>query len=96
MRDIRSTFGLTRAVLRPSFREDVTDSVAIDPAIKCILGEIVARLADAARIAKTADICDDSGSVTEGITISMEIDQMLYEVGRLHDAASLLSRLSRE
>jgi hypothetical protein len=72
------------------------DPVVIDPAIKCILSEIAARLADAARIAKAADICAASGSVTEGITISMEIDQMLYEAGRLHDAASLLSRLSRE
>ena len=72
------------------------DRAAIDPAIKCILSEIAIRLADAARIAKAADICAASGSVTEGITSSMEIDQMLYEAGRLHDAASLMSRLSRE
>ena len=72
------------------------DRAIIEPAIKCILSEIAARLAEAARIAKTTDACAASGSVTEGITVSMEIDQTLYEVGRLHDAASLMSRLSRE
>jgi hypothetical protein len=68
----------------------------IDPAIRIILSEIAARLADAARVAKAADIGAASGSITEGITLSMEIDQMLYEAGRFHDAASLLSRLSRD
>ena len=72
------------------------ERAAIEPAIKCILSEIAVRLADAARIAKAADACAASGSITEGVTVSMDIDQTLYEVGRLHDAASLLSRLSRE
>jgi hypothetical protein len=34
--------------------------------------------------------------VTEGVTVSMEIEQLIYEAGRLHDAASLLNRLSQE
>jgi hypothetical protein len=30
------------------------------------------------------------------VTVSMEIEQLIYEAGRLQDAASLLDRLSRE
>jgi hypothetical protein len=29
-------------------------------------------------------------------TISMDIEQIIYEAGRLQDAASLINRLSRE
>jgi len=29
-------------------------------------------------------------------TISMDIEQLIYEAGRLHDAASLLNRLSQD
>ena len=36
------------------------------------------------------------GSVVEGVTVSMDIEQLIYEVGRLQDAASLLNRLSRQ
>jgi hypothetical protein len=37
-----------------------------------------------------------AGSVAEGVTVSMDIEQPVYEAGRLQDAASLLNRLSRE
>jgi hypothetical protein len=72
------------------------DRAALEPAIICILSEVAERLADAARIAKAADACAIAGSVSEGVTVSMEIEQILYEAGRLQDAASLLNRLSRE
>lgn len=72
------------------------DRATIEPAIKSILSEIAERLANAARIAKAADACAVAGSVSEGVTVSMEIEQILYEAGRLQDAASLLNRLSRE
>lgn len=29
------------------------------------------------------------------MTISMDIEQLIYEAGRLHDAASLMNRLSQ-
>jgi hypothetical protein len=35
-------------------------------------------------------------SVAEGVTVSMDIEQLIYEPGRLQDAASLLNRLPRE
>jgi hypothetical protein len=49
-----------------------------------------------ARIAKAAEACALAGSVAEGVTVSMDIEQLIYEAGRLQDAASLLKRLSRE
>ena len=72
------------------------DRITIEPAIKIILGHISAKLGEAARIARAADACAVSGAVAEGVSLSMEIEQLIYEAGRLHDAASLLNRLSGE
>jgi hypothetical protein len=72
------------------------DHATIEPAIRILLTEIQSRLAEAARIAKGAEACALAGSVAEGVTVSMDIEQLIYEAGRLHDAASLLNRLSRE
>jgi hypothetical protein len=72
------------------------DHATIEPALKLLLGEIHSRLHEAARIAKAAEACALAGSVAEGVLVSMDIEQILYEAGRLQDAASLLNRLSRE
>jgi hypothetical protein len=72
------------------------DRIAIEPAIKIILNQIRATLDEAARIAKAADACASTGAVAEGVAVSMDIEQLIYEAGRLQDAASLLNRLSSE
>ena len=72
------------------------DRPTIEPAIKILLGEIHSKLSEAARIAKAAEACADAGSISEGVTISMDIEQLIYEAGRLQDAVSLLNRLGRE
>jgi hypothetical protein len=72
------------------------DRATIESAIKILLTEIHSKLGEAARIAKAAEACALAGSVAEGVAVSMEIEQLIYEAGRLGDAASLLSRLSRE
>jgi hypothetical protein len=72
------------------------DRAASDLAIKSCLTEIHARLSEATRIAKAAEACALAGSIAEGVTVSMDIEQLIYEAGRLHDAASLLNRLSQE
>jgi len=61
-----------------------------------LLTEIHSKLNEAARIAKAAEACALAGSVAEGVTVSMDIEQLIYEAGRPQDAASLLNRLSRE
>ena len=72
------------------------DRATIEPAIRIVLTEIRSKLNEAVRIAKAAEACALAGSVAEGVTVSMDIEQLIYEAGRLRDAASLLSRLSRE
>jgi hypothetical protein len=71
------------------------DSAVIDEAIKACLTEIHSRLSEAARIARAAEACASAGSVSEAVTVSMDIEQLIYEAGRLQDAASLLNRLSQ-
>ena len=71
------------------------DRTTIEPAIKIVLAEIHSKLDEAVRIAKAAEACALAGSIAEGVTVSMDIEQLIYEAGRLQDAASLLNRLSR-
>ena len=41
------------------------------------------------RIAKAAEACALAGSIAEGATVSMDIEQIISEAERLQDAASL-------
>jgi hypothetical protein len=68
----------------------------IEPAIQSIISEIRLKLDEAARIARASEACVLAGSIAEGVTVSMEIEQLIYEAGRLHDAACLLNRLFQE
>jgi hypothetical protein len=72
------------------------DRAIAEKAVTMILAEIHSRLDEAARIAKAAEACALAGSVAEAVSVSMDIEQIIYEAGRLQDAASLLNRLSRE
>jgi hypothetical protein len=72
------------------------DRAIAEKTISIILTEIHLRLDEAVRIAKAAEACALAGSIAEGVTVSMDIEQIIYETGRLQDAASLLNRLSRE
>jgi hypothetical protein len=72
------------------------DRATIEPAITIMLTEISSKLNEAARIAKAAQACALAGSVAEGVAVSMEIEQLIYEAGRLQDAVSLLHRLSSQ
>jgi hypothetical protein len=72
------------------------ERASLEPAIKLIIVEIHARLSEAARIAKAAEACVQSGAIGEGVEISMDFEQLIYEAGRLQDAASLLNRLATD
>ena len=72
------------------------ERASIESAIKLIIAEIHTRLNEAARIAKAAEVCVQNGAIGEGVEVSMDIEQLIYEAGRLQDAASLLNRLNRE
>jgi hypothetical protein len=68
----------------------------LEPAIKLIIAEIHSKLGEATRIAKAAEACVQNGAIAEGVTVSMDIEQLIYEAGRLQDAASLLNRLATD
>lgn len=72
------------------------DRAIAETTITIILTEIHLRLDEAARIAKADEACALAGSITEGVTVSMDIEQIIYETGRLQDAASLLKPPHRE
>jgi hypothetical protein len=72
------------------------ERASIEPTIKLILAEINTKLDEAARIAKAAKACAESGAIAEGVEVSMDIEQLVYEAGRLQDAALLLNRMRRE
>ena len=72
------------------------DHATIEPAIRIILTEIHSKLNEAARVAKAAEACALAGSIAKGVAVLMDIEQLIYEAGRLQDAASLLNRLSRD
>ena len=63
-----------------------------DAIIAC-LTEIHGRLSEATQIAKAAEACALAGSISEAVTVSMDIEQLIYEAGRLQDAVSLLNRI---
>ena len=64
-----------------------------DALVAC-LDEMHARLSEATQIAKAAQACAQAGSLSEAVAISMDIEHLISEAGRLHDAASLLNRLA--
>jgi hypothetical protein len=73
-------------------KEDHMDRASLEPAIKLIIDEIHLKLDAATQI---TEVCAIASSLDEGIGVSMDIEQLIYEAGRLHDAASLLNRMRR-
>jgi hypothetical protein len=70
------------------------DRATIEQAIALLLAEIHSKLDEAARIAKAAEACALAGSAGEGVSVSMDIEQLIYEADHLHGAVSLLNRLA--
>ena len=68
---------------------------ALNEAIRVCLGAICSKLDEATRLARAAEACILAGSVAEGVEVSMDIEQLIYEAGRLHDAVSLMHRMTR-
>jgi hypothetical protein len=49
----------------------------------------------AASIAKAAQACADAGNTKQGIAIALDVEQLVYEVNTLLNAASLINRISK-
>ncbi len=67
----------------------------IETTLKVFLSEIRSRLDEAASIARAAEACADAGNIPKGIKIALDVEQLLYEVNTLLNAASLMHRLGK-
>lgn len=72
------------------------NTATMHEAIKVCLKQITTNLAEASRLAQAAEACASAGSVAEGVEVSMDIEQLLYEASRLHDAVCLMNRIARD
>jgi len=70
------------------------DNTVAQQAIGAMLAAIHIRLEDATRIARAAIACAQAGSVNQGVTLALDIEQPIHEAGRLLDAVSFLNRFS--
>jgi hypothetical protein len=53
------------------------------------------RLDEAASIARAAQACADAGNIEKGVEIALDVEQLVYEVETLLNAASLINRISK-
>jgi len=67
----------------------------IETTLKVYIRQMRARLDEAAGIAKAAETCADTGNLSKGIEIALDVEQLLYEVNTLLNAASLIHRLGK-
>ncbi|MGE0037726.1 MAG: hypothetical protein AB7S93_19070 [Xanthobacteraceae bacterium] len=65
----------------------------VETTIKVYLSQMRVRLDEATGIAKAAEVCADTGNLSKGIEIALDVEQLLYEVNTLLNAASLIHRL---
>lgn len=59
------------------------------------LNEIREQLDHAASIARTAQTCAHTGNIEKGVEIALDIEQLIYEVNTLLNAASLVNLISK-
>jgi hypothetical protein len=71
------------------------DAQAAELTIKAYLTEVRDRLDKAAGIARAANACAGAGFYDKAVEITMDIEQPLYEVTTLLNAASLIHRISK-
>jgi hypothetical protein len=66
-------------------------AISITDFLKCIRE----RLDEATAIAKAAEACAEAGNPVKGVTIVLDVEQLVYEVNTFLNAASLLNRYRR-
>lgn len=71
------------------------DAQTLDLLLKKHLAEMRQRLEEAASIAKAAEACAEAGNVDKAIEISLDIEQLVYEVTTFLNAASMINRINR-
>src|SRR5947209_15550950 len=89
-------FGRTASMCVVSKGADAMDTQAAELTIKAYLTEVRTRLDRVAGIARAADACAGAGFCDKAVEITLDIEQPLYEVTTLLNAASLINRISKE
>ena len=69
------------------------DTKVVEVTLKMHVAEMRTRLDQAATIAKAAEACAEAGNVSKAIEIALDIEQILYEVTTLLNAASMMRRI---
>ncbi len=70
------------------------DAANAEVVIRDFLKSVRARLVEVVTIVKAAEACADAGNIGKAVEIALDIDQPLYEVTTLLNAASLINRIS--
>jgi hypothetical protein len=71
------------------------DTATSETVIKSFLKEMRDRLEAAARVARAAEACAQAGNPEKGVEVMLDVEQLVYEVGALLNAASLINRLAK-
>ena len=72
------------------------DATTVQMTTKAYLAEIRQRLDEAASIANAAQACADAGYTTQAMAIVLDVEQLVYEVNTLLNAATLINRISKD
>ena len=71
------------------------DAISLDTTVKTSLALVRARFEKGLRIAKAAETCAVSGRTRKGIEVALGLEEIVYELNTLLNAAGILSRLGK-
>lgn len=72
------------------------DSSQRDALLIALLRDMRERLDRASSIGIAAQACSDNGNIAKGIEIALDVEQMIYEISTLLNAASLIHRIKAD
>lgn len=72
------------------------DANLIEIVIKTHLKQMSDRLDRAASLGKAAVACADTGNISKGIQIALDVEQIVYEVTTILNAASMINRVGAD
>jgi hypothetical protein len=72
------------------------DQATLDSVLMTHLTLMRERLDEAASIAHAAEACGKASNISKAIEIALDVEQLIYEVNTLLNAASLMNRICRQ
>ena len=71
------------------------DAISLDTTVKTSLALMRAKLEIGLRIAKAAEVCSGSGRSRRAIEIALGLEEIVYELNTLLNAADMINRLGK-